>query len=184
MRGERGTNGPQKRRPRPDLADPGERLRAVRIVEAEHARLREDVGRAEAAGMLRIAFDLGRPSFVAFDEKTGGDAAKRHCGRKEKWLARDDLFRLADVRHDLFLGLARARSQAGERERGAHEFQEGPALDRIGNGFDLRRKLVVQTLSERRVAGQFVQRAPPAVAAERFLAAMAGPAEAGEGWVP
>src|SRR6185503_18094687 len=63
LRGEGGSNSPEKRRPRADLADPGERLRTVRIVEAQHAGLREDVGRAEAPGMLRIALDLGRPSF-------------------------------------------------------------------------------------------------------------------------
>src|SRR5439155_6172525 len=87
----------EKRRPRPDLADVGQRLRAVRIVEAENRRLREHVGCAEAARMERVALDLRRPPLVALDEETRRDAAERHRRRVEERLARDQLFWLANV---------------------------------------------------------------------------------------
>ena len=83
---ERRPDRPEKRRPRTNLAEVGERLRAIGIVEAEHRGLREDVGRAEAAGMQRVAFDLRRASLVAFDEQPGRDAAERHRGRVEERL--------------------------------------------------------------------------------------------------
>ena len=69
LRGQRGADGAEERRPRPDLAEVGDRARAIGIVEAENRRLREDVAGAEAAGMIRVAFDLRRPPLVAFDEQ-------------------------------------------------------------------------------------------------------------------
>ena len=101
LRGQRGADRAEKRRPRADLAEIGERLRAVGIVEPENRGLREHVGRAEAARMQRVAFDLGRPPFVALDEEPGGDAAERHRGRVEERLAGDELFGLAHVGNDL-----------------------------------------------------------------------------------
>ena len=60
--------------------------------------------------MIGIAFDLGRPAFVAFDQQARGDAAERHRGRKEQRPAGDLLFGLADVGNDQLVGLDRARA--------------------------------------------------------------------------
>ena len=93
LRRQRRADRAEKRRPRTDLAEVGQRLRAIGIVEAEDRGLREDVGRAEAARVQRVALDLGRPPFVALDEQPGGDAAERHRGREEQRLARDRALR-------------------------------------------------------------------------------------------
>ena len=82
--------------------------------------------------MIGIAFDLGRPAFVAFDEQARGDAAERHRRRKKQRPAGDFLFRLTDVGNDQFVGLDRAGgADAGERQRRAHQLEERPAADRI-----------------------------------------------------
>ena len=107
--GERRAHRDEERRPRPDLAEVGERLRAVGIVEVEDRRLREHVGGAEAAGMLRVALDLRRAPFVALDEQAGGDAAERHRRREEQRPAGDQLLGLPDVRDDLLVRLASCR---------------------------------------------------------------------------
>ena len=100
--------------------------------------------------MQRVAFDLRRPALVAFDEQPGRDAAERHRGREEERPAGDDLLGLPDVRDDLFGRLARARGDAGERERRAHQLQERSPRDRIGDRFDLRGELVVAAARETR----------------------------------
>ena len=159
--GERSAEGAEKPRPWPDFAEIGERLRSIGIVETEHGGLREDVGGAEAARMQRVAFDLGRPALVALDEQAGGHAAERHRGGEEERPAENDFFGLAHVGHDLFRRLPRARGEAAERERRAHQFQERPARHRIGDRLDLRRELVVQEFLKRRIVGLFLERSPP-----------------------
>ena len=119
-----------------NLAEVGQRLRAIGIVEAEDRRLREDVGGAEAARVQRVAFDLRRPALVALDQQAGGDAAERHRGREEQRLARDHLFGLPDVRDDLLRRLTRAGGDAGQRHRRAHQLQKRPPRHRIGDRFD------------------------------------------------
>src|SRR6476659_8324936 len=86
--------------------------RTVRIVEAENRRLREHVGRPEAARMRRVALDLGGPSLVAFDEEPRGDPAERHGRRVEEGIAGDEVFGLTDVRDNFFRGLPGARADA------------------------------------------------------------------------
>ena len=49
-------------------------LQALRIVEAEELRLLQRPDRAAAGGMIRIALDLRRPSFVRGDQEAGGAA--------------------------------------------------------------------------------------------------------------
>ena len=87
--------------------------------------------------MLGIAFDLGRPAHVALDEQTGRDAAQRHRGGEEERLAGDDLLRSPHIGHDLFGRLARARAEAGQRQRSAHQLQEFAAAGLVV--FPLRR---------------------------------------------
>ena len=152
---------PEKGGPRPDLADVGERLRPIRIVEAEHRGLRERIGCAEATGMERIALDLRGTALVALDEQPGRDAAQRHRGRVEERSAGNELLGLADVRHDLFGRLTGARGHAGQRQGRAHQLQERSTRDRIRDGFDLGGELVVEPLAKGGVAGPLVERAPP-----------------------
>ena len=106
--------------------------------------------------MQRIAFDLGRPPLVAFNQQTGRDAADRHGGREEHRPAGNQFFRLANIGNDLFGRLTRARRHTGQRDRRTHQLQKGATLNRIGNRFDRRRKFVVQAFLKSRIAGLFL----------------------------
>ena len=64
-----GAHRADERRPRENLSHVRERLHAIGIVEIEQRGLREHVGRTEARRVRWVAFDLGRPPFVAFDER-------------------------------------------------------------------------------------------------------------------
>src|SRR5262245_3723401 len=50
------------------------------VVELEDGRLLEDAGRAEAGGVLGVAFDLGGAAAVAGDEQAGGVAGRHQRG--------------------------------------------------------------------------------------------------------
>ena len=151
-----------------------QRLRSIGVVQTKNRRLREDIRCAEAAGVERIAFDLRRPSFVAFDEQTGGDAADRHRGRVEKRSARNELFGLPDVGNDLLGRLPRTRGDASERHRCAHQPQERAPRNGIRDRFDFRREFVVEPLLKSRIVRAFVERSPTFAAAGLGLAATAG----------
>ena len=97
--------------------------------------------------MRGVALDLGRPSLVALDEEPRGDAAERHGRGEEERLAGYEVFGLTDVRDDLFRGLPGARADTREGDRRAHQLEERPPRDRIGDRLDLRRELVVQPLA-------------------------------------
>src|SRR5207244_4023955 len=71
-------------------AVPGERLRTRRIVEAEHGGLAERVGRAEARRVVRIAFDLRRPSEMALGEHAQRITGMGQGGGEEQRPAGDD----------------------------------------------------------------------------------------------
>ena len=157
LRGEGRANHAEKRRPRADFAEVRQRSRAIGIVEPKNRGLREDIARAQTRRMERIPFDLRRPAFVGFDEQSGGRPAQAHRRRVEERLAGNDLFGLTHVRDDLFFRLPRARRQTGERDRRAHQFHERASCRLVGNGFDLRRKFVVEPLAERRIVRQFVR---------------------------
>ena len=148
------------RAPRADVAELHDRLRAIRIVKREHRTLREQVGCALARGMIGIAFDLRRPAFVAFDQQARADAAVRHRGREKQRLAGNFFFGLADVRDDQFLRLHRARGDAGQRHRRAHQLQEVAAADRIEPLRGVARELAMQVVLELRRLGDFVEAAP------------------------
>ena len=55
-------------------------LRPIGIVETQNRRLVEEIGSTEASRMLRIALDLGRPSFMTFDKESDSRAPKWHRG--------------------------------------------------------------------------------------------------------
>ena len=120
------------------------------------------------AGMIGVAFDLGRPALVALDEQPGRDAAERHRGGEEQRLAGDDLFGLPDVGNDQLVRLARAGRGAGQRHRRAHQLQEAAAADRVEPLGRLARELAVQELLELGRLGQLVE-APPVPACRRLL---------------
>ena len=110
--------------------------------------------------MERITFDLRRPPFVAFDEESGRDSAERHGRREKERRAGHEPFGLPHVGKDLFRRLARARRHAGKGERRAHQLEEGPARDWIGDRLDLRRGLVREPLAERGIVRALVERPP------------------------
>src|SRR4029077_19275099 len=106
-------------------------LGAIGIVEIEDRRLREDVGGAEAGGVIGVALDLGWPPHVAFDQNRLRVAAKRNRAREEERATRNDVLGLFDVRNDFFGRLLRAGRDARERERRGHELQELAAALRV-----------------------------------------------------
>jgi hypothetical protein len=57
---------------------------------------------------------------------------------------RNDLFGLAHVGHNVFRWLARAGTEAGQRQRRAHQLQELPPIDGAAKAAGLARKLVLQ----------------------------------------
>ncbi len=124
------------------------------------ARLREDVGGAEAAGMLGVALDLGRPPFVALDQQAGRHAAERHRGREEQRPAGDDLLGLPDVGDDLLSGWRVQAVTPASASDAPISFRNVRRVDRIGDRLDLGRELVVQPLAEGGIVGQLVERPP------------------------
>ena len=78
--------------------------------------------------MIRITFDLGWAAFVASDQQRCGDAGERGRSRKEESLAGHSFLWLSDKRDDLLGRLVDATTEAGEGQRCAHQFQEGPSL--------------------------------------------------------
>src|SRR5437879_13884453 len=77
--------------------------------------------------MQIVALDLRPATEMAFDQDRVGVSAERYCRRVVHRLARDDIFRLANVGDD---GLEReldASRHAGQAERGTHDFEESAA---------------------------------------------------------
>ena len=66
--------------------------------------------------MIRIAFDLRGPAFVATDENRRGSAEERCGSREEECFSGHVFFGLLDVRNNLFRGLKDATTEARERE--------------------------------------------------------------------
>ena len=73
---------------------------------------------------------MGRPSLLR-TSKGAATPPRRERGRKEQSFTRNEFFRLANVRNNLLRRLDDATTQAGERERRAHDLQERSALDRV-----------------------------------------------------
>ena len=105
--------------PGANLAEVRDRATAIGVVHRRDRRLREQVGRAKAGRMLRVAFELGGPSYVAFRQQASGDPAKGHRRRKKQRPAGHHFFWLADVRNQQFVGLpgARGRPRPGRWRR-------------------------------------------------------------------
>ena len=79
-----------------------DRLRAVRIVEAEHRRLDAHARAPQRRWVRWVSLDLGRPSFVALDDQAVGASMERHRRGVVARNPGDDLLRRSDIRDDLF----------------------------------------------------------------------------------
>ncbi len=146
-RGDR-AHGADERGPRENLSHIGQRLHAIGVVEIEQGSLREDVGRAEARRVRRVAFDFCRPPFVALDEESCRAAAECHRRREVQRPAGHDAFGLPHVRKNLLRGLAGAAGHPGQRQRRAHQLKKSSPLDRIERLGQARGELVADELVE------------------------------------
>ena len=164
LHGKRRLDGGLKGAPGTYLAAIGHGLRPIGIVEAEDGGLREHVGGPKARRMLRISFNFGRPAHMAFDQNRSRDAAERNRARKEQRPARHQILWLTDIRNDLLGRLSRARPDARERERRAHQLEEVATALRIVPLRGLFREFPMQVLAKVRGISQFTQ-APPVEAA-------------------
>src|SRR5213080_2034702 len=81
--------------------------------------------------MIIVAFDLGRPALVTFDDQTNRDPVEWHRRSEVHRLAGHQLLRLADVRSYVLGWLSCARSEARECERRTHQLKKLAAADRI-----------------------------------------------------
>ena len=95
-------------------------LGAIWIVETQYRSLNEGIRSAQRCRMLGIAFDFSRTSHMAFGDDTLAKAGKRHRRSEVERLTGYNLFRLRDVRDDLFIWGSRrgahATAQAGQSE--------------------------------------------------------------------
>jgi hypothetical protein len=150
LRRERALHRGDEGAPRANLAELGDGVRAIGVVEREHRGLRVEVGGALAGGVVGVAFDLGRAPVVALHEQARRHAAERHRRGVEERLARHDLFGLPHVRHDELVGLHGAAGHAGERQRRAHQLEEAAPAHRVVPLGRIRRELAVQEFLELR----------------------------------
>jgi len=109
---------------------------------------------------------------VANKPNPGGQQAEsvttyRGGGCVELRLARDHVLGLLDVGDDLLAGLAGARGQTAQGQRGTHQAQEGAAVHGIPLGGKAREFLLEQ-VAERFLAGKFIQAAPETAAGLAF----------------
>ena len=110
--------------------------------------------------MIRIAFNLGGPTFVAFDQQSDSVAHERHHRRKKQRLAQYHAVGLLHIRHDVRLLVRFATCESGECQRSGHQLQEIPAIDRVVPLRRLPWKFPVQQLLKMRIIRQFIQRSP------------------------
>src|SRR5438445_3411894 len=97
---QRPANRIQKIAPGANIAQVGDCLRAVRIVQPQDRSLRKDVRSAQARRMLRIAFDFCRTVEMTLNQYRTGVTAQRERRGKEQGPPWDDFFWLANVRDD------------------------------------------------------------------------------------
>ncbi len=172
----------------PAALPPRHPLAAVGVVQLEHARLREHVGRAQAGRVLGVALHLDGPAVVAGHQQRRGHAGQLEQGGEALRLPRHELGRVVGERQDLLLRPA-AAGQAGQGDRGAHDLQEPPAREAVGVGaagvpVPARQPLEPQHVGRARRVGrrrEALRQQPPVLGRLRQLrqAAPIGPAVAG-----
>jgi len=107
-----------------DLAVPPHSLRPVGVVEREDMRLGEDVGRAEAGRVQRVAGDLDRPPFDGGADDAAAIAAERQGRREVERDAGDHPFGHPHVGQDLLHRLAAGRGD--QRDVGGEQLERAP----------------------------------------------------------
>ena len=149
-----------KRFPRCDLALMQDRLRAVRIIEREDARLHGRARRAAARRVVGISLDLHRPAGLMRHQHAVGIAALGQRGGIGARLAGHDAGRFFDIRQKLPRLLLRAAAgEPAQSERCGHQLQELPPLDHAEAAAGAR-DLALDLRRHFRHFGQFVERAP------------------------
>ena len=152
LRRERRADRAEERRPRADLAevasasasDPDRRGRGPPPARRRRSRR----GCRDAAGCLRSssAGPRGSRRAARWRRRRAASPSRRRAAcpgsSSSGWRTYGTIFSGR---------LPRAGRDAGERQRRAHQLQERPARDRIGDRFDLRRKFVVQALLKGRI---------------------------------
>ena len=105
--------------------------------------------------MIRIAFNLRRAPFVAFNKNSHRVGAERHHRRVLLRLAENQSVRLLYIGNDVLFGSPSASGHSGQRHRSSHQFQEVAAI----NGFipfgGSAGKFTVQKILKMRIAGKF-----------------------------
>ena len=136
---------------------------AIGVVQLQHARLGQHVGRAAIERMARIAFDLDRPAVETGDQQALGHAADLHGRGIADRVAGRAIFRTMGVGGQFLFRQADAArgGQSGQAQRGPHRLQEPPP--RGVQGFVRAQcRLPLQPRAKFRRIGQLLQ-APPIV---------------------
>jgi hypothetical protein len=112
--------------------------------------------------MLVISFDLGGPTFMAFNHDSASVTIECASSCEIKRLARNQLFGLANVGDDLLGGRldAPAHADARKRHRRAHDLEEGAPAGRIIPLTGRVGEFALQHFAELIRLRHFVQRTP------------------------
>ena len=143
---------------------------AVWIVEIQDFRLGEGIRSAIRERMERVALKLGRTSVAGRGDQWHGAVTGRHRGRVVEKLAGNRVFHAFGERNEERIGAAATgEAHAGERDRGAHEFdkitlRKSAVLVKIGSA----RKFLLEVFLELRVVLQLTQATPDAWVFLRF----------------
>ncbi len=103
------------------------RLRAVRIVEAQHLGLGVGVRGSAAQGMGGQALELGRPAVIGLADHRLGVAAERHRRGVEARLARNQVLGRLDIGNGARVRLAFAGGKAADGQGRPHDLEQAPA---------------------------------------------------------
>src|SRR5688500_2524706 len=98
--------------------------------------------------MFRSSIDLHRTDLESFCQKACGHATQTHPSRAKERLTGNEIFRLFDVRDDLFRRLNDAARKTGESKRSAHHLDEVAAAQRRVPLFNVYRKLAFDLVFE------------------------------------
>ena len=98
---------------------------------------------AQAAGMLRVPFDLGGTAHVAFDQHARGDAGLKQGSGVEQRPAGNNFLRRLHVGNDFFGRQLGAGAQPGHGRGRSHQFQHIAAIDPFVAFSGDRRKFVL-----------------------------------------
>ncbi len=126
-------DGFHKTIPRTNVSQVGDVLSPVGIVEIENRSLRVNVGAAETGRVLRIALNFCGTEQMAFNQNRRGVTSERERGRVEHRPARNEVFRLPHIRHDLGVRHPRTTGQTGELRKPRREKPSSHSEAPFGN---------------------------------------------------